>query len=36
MDEILEVLEMKFEHSPRRLAEAKEYIASCTVSGCSP
>lgn len=24
MDEMLEVLEMKFEHSPRRLAEATE------------
>ena len=35
MDEMLEVLEMKFEHSPRRLAEAKEYIASCTVR-CAP
>jgi putative PIN family toxin of toxin-antitoxin system len=31
MDEVLEVLEMKFEHSPRRLAEAQEYIANCTI-----
>jgi len=35
MDEMLEVLETKFEHSPKRLAEDKEYIASCTVR-CVP
>jgi len=35
MDEMLEVLETKFEHSPKRLAEAREYIASCTVR-CIP
>ena len=31
MDEMLEVLETKFKHSPKRLAREKEYIANCTV-----
>ena len=35
MDEILEVLEEKFKHSPKRLAMEKEYIGKCTVR-CVP
>src|SRR6185369_10161576 len=35
MDEMLEVLETKFEHSPKRLAEAKNYVTGCTVR-CVP
>jgi putative PIN family toxin of toxin-antitoxin system len=35
MDEVLEVLETKFNHSPKRLALEKEYIGKCTVR-CVP
>ena len=35
MDEMLEVLETKFEHPPKRLAEARDYVAACTVR-CVP
>lgn len=35
MDEMMEVLETKFNHSPRRLALEKEYIGKCTVR-CVP
>ena len=35
MSEVLEVLETKFEHSPKRLAEAKDCVAACTVR-CVP
>ena len=35
MDEVLEVLEKKFNHSPKRLALEKEYIGKCTVR-CVP
>ena len=31
MDEMLEVLETKFKHSPKLLAREKEYIGKCTV-----
>jgi hypothetical protein len=30
IDEVLEVLETKFNHSPKRLALEKEYIGKCT------
>ena len=35
MDEVMEVLEEKFNHSPKRLALEKEYIQRCTVR-CVP
>ena len=35
MDEVLEVLETKFNHSPKRLALEKKYIGKCTVR-CVP
>jgi uncharacterized protein len=31
MDEMLEVLETKFKHSPKRLAIEKAYVGKCTV-----
>ena len=31
MEEMVEVLETKFKHSPKRLAREKEYISKCTV-----
>jgi putative PIN family toxin of toxin-antitoxin system len=31
MDEMLEVLEEKFKHSPKLLAKEKEYVTRCTV-----
>lgn len=35
MDEVMEVLEEKFNHSPKRLAVEKEYLSKCTVR-CVP
>jgi putative PIN family toxin of toxin-antitoxin system len=35
IDDVLEVLETKFNHSPKRLALEKEYIGKCTVR-CMP
>jgi len=35
MDEVMEVLEEKFNHSPKRLTLEKEYLSKCTVR-CVP
>jgi putative PIN family toxin of toxin-antitoxin system len=35
MDEVVEVLEEKFNHSPKRLALEKQYLSKCTVR-CVP
>jgi putative PIN family toxin of toxin-antitoxin system len=35
MDEVMDVLEEKFKHSPKRLALEKEYLGKCTVR-CVP
>ena len=35
MDEVMEVLETKFRHSPKRLALEKEYLSKCTAR-CVP